>query len=228
MPTPKHIPLSRQPESGLGRREALQILAGAMGAGVTIPGLAEGHPVQSHLMDHATLAQADAKVAIADGKPQFLDDHQLQTLRALADRIVPGSSKAKTAEFVDQLLAVDTQPNQRGFLSALGAFDGRAIELTRRPFAALGAAEQDRILTEASTMSSGVPPLVPWTTGSPIATGPAPAVQPRFTFRDHFDLIKGWVAGAYYSSEIGMRELGWTGNVFHNEFTGCTHPDGHR
>lgn len=31
-----------------------------------------------------------------------------------------------------------------------------------------------------------------------------------------------------YSSEIGMREPGWTDNPFHAEFPGCTHPDGHR
>jgi hypothetical protein len=228
MDTLKRIPVSSSGEPGVGRRQALQILAGAMGAGIAVPGLADGHPLQSHLAHHATIAQADAKAATADGKPAFLDEHQLETLQALAERIVPGSPKANTAEFIDQLLAVDTQANQAGFLSALGAFERRALDLTRRPFVALTPAEQDQILAEASTMESGVPPLVPWTAGSPIATGPAPSVQPRITFRDHFDLIKGWIAGAYYSSEIGMRELGWTGNIFHNEFTGCTHPDGHR
>jgi hypothetical protein len=47
------------------------------------------------------------------------------------------------------------------------------------------------------------------------------------TLRDHFDLLKGRIAGAYYSSEIGMRELGWTGNVVHATFPGCDHPGGH-
>jgi len=26
----------------------------------------------------------------------------------------------------------------------------------------------------------------------------------------HFENLKGWISGAYYSSEMGMRELGWT------------------
>ena len=30
------------------------------------------------------------------------------------------------------------------------------------------------------------------------------------------------------SSEPGMRELGWTGNVFYPELPGCTHPGGHQ
>ena len=45
--------------------------------------------------------------------------------------------------------------------------------------------------------------------------------------RGHFQNLKDWIAGAYYSSEDGMRELGWTGNVFHQELPGCTHPGGH-
>ncbi len=44
----------------------------------------------------------------------------------------------------------------------------------------------------------------------------------------HFQNLKGWIAGAYYSSEPGMRELGWTGNVFLAELPGCTHPGGHQ
>jgi hypothetical protein len=227
MSTPKQIPLDGQPEPsrGLGRREALQILAGAMGTGIGVPGLAEGHPLHSHLADQASAAQAEAKAAT--GKPEFLDAHQLSTLKALAERIVPGASKARTAEFIDQLLAVDTHANQRNFLSALGAFDGRALARARRPWVALTDADQNEILEEASTMASGVPEAEPWARGKPIGATSAPAGAPRVTLRDHFDLIKGWVAGSYYSSEIGMRELGWTGNPFHLEFTGCPHPGGH-
>ena len=50
----------------------------------------------------------------------------------------------------------------------------------------------------------------------------------RVTLRDHFDNLKGWISGAYYSSEVGMRELGWTGQVMFESFPGCEHPDGHQ
>jgi hypothetical protein len=204
----------------------MQILAGAIGAGAAIPGLAEGHPMQSHLRDHVLVAQAEAKVSSAGWQPEFLDTHQFETLKSLAERIVPGAAKAKTTEFIDQLLAVDTRPNQRRFLSAIGAFEGRSLERTRRPWTGLTAAEQNEMLREASTTSSGVPADQPWTAGSPIGV-PAAAEPGRLTLRDQFDLLKGWIAGAYYSSEIGMRELGWTGNVLHAEFPGCQHPGGH-
>lgn len=213
--------------AGLGRREVIQVLLGAVGAGLVVPGLAPGHPLHHHLADLTKVADADQRAAAADWKPEFLDGHQFETLRMLAERIVPGASKAKTAEFIDQLLAVDTQAHRREFLNALGALEGRALERTTRPWKALDAAEQDQILTEASTMSSGRPPEEPWTKGRPIEAARKPGDQVVLTLRDQFDLIKGWIAGAYYSSEIGMKELGWTGNVFHERFPGCDHPGGH-
>jgi hypothetical protein len=69
----------------------------------------------------------------------------------LGERIVPGASKARTAEFIDQLLAVDTHENQRSFLNALGAFERRALARTGRPCNALTPGQQDELLTEAST-----------------------------------------------------------------------------
>jgi hypothetical protein len=48
-------------------------------------------------------------------------------------------------------------------------------------------------------------------------------VEKVVTIRDHFDTLKGWISGAYYSSEAGMRELGWTGTVMHEKFPGCEH-----
>ena len=187
----------------IGRRDALQLLSGSLGVGVALPGLTDVHPMHAHLADQTKVTQADRRAAAAQYKPVFLDAHQFAATRSLAERIVPGASKAKSAEFIDQLLAVETQANQRSFLSALGAFEGKALEKSKGPWASLRAAQQNEILTEASTAASGTP------------------------LREHFDLLKGWIAGAYYSSEIGMRELGWTGNVMHPEFPGCPHPERH-
>jgi Gluconate 2-dehydrogenase subunit 3 len=208
------------------RREMMQMLLGAAGTTVSLPGLAEGHPLQSHLTHHARVAEADAKAQASDWTREFLTEHDFKTVEMLAERIVPGASKARTAQFIDQLLAVDTYDNQRDFLNALGAFERRALARTARPYNRLTAAEQDELLTEASTLASGMPIEQPWAPGRPAEVA-EPAGEIRLTLRDQFELLKGWVSGAYYSSEIGMRELGWTGNVFHNSFPGCQHPGGH-
>jgi hypothetical protein len=187
----------------INRRDAIQILSGGLGASFAVPGLATDHPMHEHLADQVKIATADKKAATLQYKPIFLSTHELATIKSLAEGIVPGAAKTKAAEFIDQLLAVDSQPNQRSFLSALGTFEGRAIEQTKGPWTLTTPAQQDAILTEAST------------------------AEPGTRLRDHFDLLKGWIAGAYYSSEIGMRELGWTGNVMHLEFPGCPHPERH-
>lgn len=198
---------------GLGRREAIQALVGGIGAGIAVPALADSHPVRHHLADSASLAEADAAASAADWKPSVLDAHQSETLASLGERIVPGSARANTHRFVDRLLSVDKPENVRKFLGSMGALEGEAIRRFGHPWKALAEPQQVELLTAAST---GAP-------GEPDASG-----ERRPTLRDHFDNLKGWIAGAYYSSEIGMRELGWTGNVFYESFPGCTHPGGHR
>ena len=68
---------------------------------------------------------------------------------------MPGSTQAKVAPFIDQLLAVDTQNDQRNFLGAMGAFEMMAITEHNKPWKALTAEQQDALLTTASTATSG-------------------------------------------------------------------------
>lgn len=197
----------------IGRRDVIRALAAGVGAGMALPAVAESHPVHRHLSDPSALAQADAAAAAKDWKPAFLDAHQADTLVSLAEQVVPGSTDAGVTRFVDLLLSVDSQANQRRFLNALGALEGESIARFRHPWKALAPAQQVELLTAVSTAPAG-------------ASDAAGRTQP--TLRDHFEHLKGWISGAYFSSEQGMRELGWTGNVFHASFPGCTHTDGHR
>lgn len=98
---------------GIGRRQAMQRLFAGAGGALMVPGLAAGHPVHKHLADPATLAAADAKAAVPDWAPEYLDAHQNETLIALSERIVPGSTKAQVNRFIDLLLTVDSQESQR-------------------------------------------------------------------------------------------------------------------
>ncbi len=222
--SPRIIPLTpSEPttDSGIGRRTLLQTLLGGVGAGLALDGVAEAqHPVQHHV-GTATAAAAQKKAAGAAFKPAFLDAHQFKTLTVLAEAIVPGSTEAKVAPFLDTLIAVESGENQRKFLSALGAFDMLAVDKHTRPWIALTAAEQEALLQTASTTAPGSPQVGQWPGVA------APGGSGKITIGDHFGNVKGWIAGAYYSSEKGARELGWTENVFHTALPGCTHPDGH-
>ncbi len=206
--------------TGIGRRAVLQSLLGGVGATLAVPGLAQAqqHPVHHHLAQGTAAAQK--KAASAAHTPEFLDAHQMKTLESLSEAIVPGSTEARVTPFLDTLLAVESQDNQRDFLGAIGAFDMLAIETNGKPWTSLTAAEQDALLQKASTTAPGMGHGGFFGGGGGGGTGKA-------TIGDHFSNLKQWIAGAYYSSEKGARELGWTGNVFHAELPGCTHADGH-
>jgi hypothetical protein len=216
---------SPAPRAGMNRRQMVQRLAGAMGAGLAMPGVASSHPVFKHLRSESTLAAADQRAAVADWAPEFLDPHQNETLIVLAERIVPGSTVAHVNRFIDLLLSVDSQENQKKFLASLSAFDAEAINRHQQPFKNLSEDRQNEILTAASTEKAGQEAGGDWAWFSvPSKEG---AKEVRITLRDYFENLKTWVSGAYYSSEAGMKELGWTGQVMWESYPGCPHPEGH-
>ncbi len=182
--------------------------------------------MHAHLADQGKVAGAEAKTAAAGWKPEFLDAHQFATLSSLSERILPGAIKLRADRFIDQLLAVDTAENQQAFLSALGGIDGEARARYAKPWKALSEAQQVELLTAASTAA------LPEDAGGRELRArnapPASSAAGRQSLRGHFEHLKGWVVGSYYSSEAGMRELGCTGNQFYTSFPGCEHPDGHK
>ena len=202
---------------GFGRRAVLQALVAGAGVSAASPALALGHdhPMHEALQSPAKVGTADRKASAPGYKPQLLDKHVFDTLVVLSEAIVPGSAKAKVAEFIDAILAVETPTTQRRFFGAIGAMEGLAIAEHRKPWKALTAAEQTALLTKASTAEAQMGPA----SGIP---GAAPSGASRTPgIRDQFEHLKGWIAGAYYSTEVGMKELGWNGMVFFADLPAC-------
>jgi len=197
---------------GLTRREWVQRLLAGAGAGIATPALAG-----VLMAGVSTSAAAQEKPAADEWKPAFLDDYQNQTLIALAERIVPGSTSAQVNRFLDLALDADTQQSQQKFVASLNALEGEALRQFTKSFQELSASQQDEVLTAAST-------------GKPSNPNPASVDNPGApppNLRDYFDHMRGWVSLAYYSSEIGMKELGWNGENFFESFPGCQHAGGH-
>lgn len=207
----KELPMAGS--NGMGRREMLQGLT-ALGAGLAAPG-----GVHAHL---AAPARAAAKAKAAGGALVFLDAHQFATVSRLCALIVPGSDTAGADRFIDELLAVAGTDRQRRFLTAFGAIEGVALERFQKPFKALAEPQQIEILTAASTGESGGTDWT-WEPGKLIER-PAGGSWST-TLRDHFDHLKRWIADSYYTSEAGLKELGYTGNMMFVEFPDCKHPE---
>jgi hypothetical protein len=201
-----------------GRRQILQGLT-VLGAGLAMPGGVEAGLIAP--------ARAAAKAKGATGPLAFLDAHQFATVSRLCALIVPGSDTAGADRFIDELLAVAGTNRQRKFLTAFGAIEGAALERFQKPFKALTEPQQVEVLTVASTGESGEPYWT-WQPGTPLDLPKQrddDDDNERRTLRDHFDFLKGWIANSYYTSEAGLRELGYTGNMMFADFPDCTHPE---
>jgi Gluconate 2-dehydrogenase subunit 3 len=192
----------------LTRRNMVRRLLAGAGAGTAWPLVLTSHPIYELLRNDAILDQAD-RLAEANWRPTFLSSQQNETLVAIAESIVPGSTRAQVSRFIDLLLGVDRLENQRKFVESLTALDAQARKRYGKSFPALDDKEKNDFLTDASS-------------------GPknAAAEKKESELYGHFENLKGWISGAYYSSEVGMRELGWTGDYVFEAFPGCAHPDG--
>jgi hypothetical protein len=204
------------PVSGrsLTRREWVQRMLAGAGAGMATPALAEAH--------WADTAQAAAPTeAAGEWKLAFFDESQNQMLMALAERIVPGSTAAQVNRFLDTALSAETQETQKKFIASLNAVEGESLRRFTKSFKDLSAGQQDEVLTAASTGKPSNPNL-----SAAGGTGSG-APSPSPSLRDYFENLKGLISMAYYSSEVGMKELGWTGENFFASLPGCEHADGH-
>jgi hypothetical protein len=197
----------------LTRREVMRRLLAGVGTGAAWPLVASSHPIYAHLTAGAAFEETEW-LGVTDWKPVFLNSQQDQALVALAEAIVPASKKAHVNRFIDLLLSVDNEKNQKGFIDALAAFEAESGRRFGKRLTALDGAQVDEILTDAAAQPAKM--------DSSGGDG-----KESSGLRGHFENLKGWISGAYYSSEAGMRELGWTGEYVFATFPGCEHPEGH-
>ena len=193
-----------------------------MGAALAGAQLAEAHPIHRHLAHPEHLLDAAEKVA-GDWSPAVLNAYQNETLIILSTRILPGSTEAQVNRLIDLLLTVETAENRQNFVAAMAALDAESQKRFHRPAKLVSAAQLDELLTLCSTMKPAKPAT---DRDSPsIEDDRAPVLGA--TLRDHFENLKGWIVGAYYSSEKGMRELGWTEETYYDTLPECSHSEGH-
>jgi len=235
----------QQETSGVDRREALRRLitsAGAAGAAAALPSAAhaKGNPAVEAAPQQAESAPAmslgaaeppDPSLAAADWKPKFLDDHQDQTVLAVADILIPdtdtpGARAAQVDRFIDLLLATDAPgtgeessgtdftdllirkgslEGQKRYIAALNWLDGYCLRQFSNPFTGLSRSGQETVLDMLTHANDN----------SEVAAG-----------HDSFALLKNSIVMAYYSSEIGtLHELKYQTNPYQTGVPGCDHPE---
>ena len=161
---------------------------------------------------------ASKDLAAPGWKPFFLDEHQNETLIVLSDLMIPatdtpGAKEALVNRYIDLVLAAETGETQRSFLNSLGYLDGESIRRYKAAFRYLAREDQDDLLHALAypRNPSG------WTREADAAPD---------TGHGHFEALKQRIMTAYYSSQIGEKELGWDGAFAHGNYEGCKHPEG--
>lgn len=155
---------------------------------------------------------ASRELARPDWKPLFFSDHQNETVIVLSDLIIPetdtpGAKSALANRFLDLLLAAETREAQQSFLNSLSYIDGEARSRYGEAFVYVPQDSQIELLHFLSYPHS----LRTW----------GEQQNGDDSGHRHFQNIKGWISRVFFSSEAGMKALGWNGEPPHGELTGC-------
>ena len=202
--------------SVLGGAAALTpALVGAKSGGAA--GLQGAGEEKSELTPAQRGVDASKELNVANWKPVFLDEHQNETLIILSDLIIPatdtpGAKEALVNRYIDLVMAAETHENQRSFLGNLAYIDGESMRIYKNTFRYLSREDQDDLLHTMAYPLAGST----W-------TGEAAGADPGFT---NFDQLKTHIGNAYYTSQVGMKELGRDDNFTHGVYQGCEHSDG--
>jgi hypothetical protein len=169
----------------------------AFASGLAIVPLVAGKPQSEHRMSQeVNQASAPDAPSKPEWRPEFFDEHQLETVSAVAELIIPktdtpGARDALVHQHLDHILAASPEADQTKFLEGLWWLDGYCLRSSAAPFAGLSFPDQMRILTHLYESSD--PDLKPGT--------------------EFVHLAKTWTAKIYYSTQIGALELNKDGRV---------------
>ena len=148
--------------------------------------------------------------SVAAKAPTFFSAHQYATVTELASLIIPtdetpGAREAKVNEYIDMIVGEGPDSLKKLYLDGLEWLDKTCHSRHGKKFVNLQNQEQVEILTEISQIKK------------PSADN---QLQARF-----FKAIKEATIDGFYTSRIGLDELGYKGNAVLEEFPGCTHPE---
>ena len=147
---------------------------------------------------HVHEAAAEATKATAGVyRPKALTQHEFDTLRKLAEIIVPGATKGGCAEFVD-ILASKNNEMLAIFSGGLAWMDEAMTKSGEKSFLAAAPEHQTALLDVLAYRKNETP-----------------AIAPGIRF---FVWARRMAVDAFYTSPAGIKEIGYMGNKGMKEF----------
>jgi hypothetical protein len=188
----------------MNRRETLKLLAAAS-LGSAIPGCSPAD------VDRASerVAQAAAKDPLENRKPTMLNEHEYRTVHVLADYIIPADDRSGSASdagvpaFIDFMLE-DSENLRTPITGGLAWLDHYCTSRFGSTFVDCTGPEQTEILN-----------AIAW----PESADPSVHAGVRF-----FSAFRDLTASGFWSSKMGVDDLGYPGNIALASWEGCPEP----
>jgi gluconate 2-dehydrogenase gamma chain len=187
----------------ISRRDVLKSLTMGAVAGSVLRVI----PAEAAKYAHA-LVQADKAAAGGNYKPKYFSDHQYKTLQALCQAIIPadgksgGAIEAGAPEFID-LLTSENPKYQLTLGGGLMWLDGTCLDRSGKVFVECTPSEQNSMLDLIAFRKN-------------VKSDPALSQGVEF-----FSFLRNLTADGYFTSEVGIKDLGYVGNTYLKEFPGC-------
>jgi gluconate 2-dehydrogenase gamma chain len=196
--------------SGIDRREILKRLgAASVAAGVT---LSEARAQRAHehvRRESSSTTEPDESTY----ERRFFDEHEWATVMVLADTILPadersgGAVEAGVPAFIDFILTDElAEPREREEMQTavrggLAWLDAESQDRFQAPFAECADSDRKAVLDD-----------IAWPDRA------APEMSQGVAF---FNLFRDLVASGFWTSKMGMDDIGYMGNTYVAEWTGC-------
>ena len=190
--------------SNLSRRDILKSLA--YGAAAT--SVLRVIPAQAAEYAHRMVAAEKAAAPARAYAPKFFTAHDYKTLQTLCQTIIPadadsgGAIEAGAPEFID-LLTSENPDFQRILGGGLLWLDGACSDRYGNAYLDCTPEQQKEILDLIAYKRNAIV---------------NPALNPGVEF---FAFLRNMTADGFFTSEIGIKYLGYIGNTFVKEFPGC-------
>jgi hypothetical protein len=190
------------------RRDALKLMA-LMAAAPTFSFACTGEETGSEAA--SVNAPDGATRPGADYTAQFFTDHEMRIVRTMADLVIPAddrsgsASDARVPEFIDHVmtdeLLGDPESRQTAMRGGLAWVDYQCLQRFDTLFADCSETQQKELLDD-----------IAWPDAAP--DGMEPGVE-------FFNSFRNLVATGFFSSQMGVNDLGYIGNTYVSEWTGC-------
>jgi gluconate 2-dehydrogenase gamma chain len=202
--------VSRGPEIGgsetnsISRRDILK----SLGLGATSSSFLKLVALPAAVCNNNLMGETKAGAPVPEYAPKFFGEHQYKTLQALCQAIIPpdehsgGAVEAGAPEFID-LLTSENKDYQVRLGGGLMWLDSTCRDRYGKVYLDCSTAEQKEILN-----------LIAYRSNSEKDSG----LRQGITF---FAFLRKLTADAFYTSEIGIKDLQYIGNTYRAGFPGC-------